>query len=192
MNKKIAIIVGSIRKNSYSQSLANNLVALLPEGYDAEFIKIDNLAFYNPDLDDGNPPDSYQFFRDQIRDVDAVIFVTPEYNRSYPAALKNALDVGSRPYGHSVWNGKPALVVSQSPGNLSGFGAHHHLRQVLTMLNMPTLQQPEAYIAHTHKLIDEHGMINNEGTLEFLQSVIDAFVKHVERYVITATPELTF
>lgn len=192
MNKKIAIIVGSIRKNSYSQSLANNLVALLPEGYDAEFVKIDNLPFYNPDLDDGNPPDQYRLFREQVRDVDAVIFVTPEYNRSYPAALKNALDVGSRPYGHSVWNGKPALVVSQSPGNLSGFGANHHLRQVLTILNMPTLQQPEAYIAHTNKLIDEHGKISNEGTLEFLQSVVDAFVKHVDRYVITLTPEPTF
>lgn len=84
------------------------------------------------------------------------------------------------------------LVVSQSPGNISGFGANHHLRQVLTILNMPTLQQPEAYIAHTNKLIDEHGMINNEGTLEFLQSVVDAFVKHVERYVITPTPEPTF
>lgn len=192
MNKKIAIIVGSIRKNSYSQSLANNLVELLPEGYEAEFIKIDHLPLYSQDFDSENTPEQYKPFRDQVRDTDAVIFVTPEHNRSYPAALKNALDIGSRPYGQSVWNGKPALVVSQSPGNISGFGANHHLRQTLTFLNMPTLQQPEAYIAHTNKLIDEHGKINNEGTLEFLHSVVDAFVELVERYAITLTPKLTF
>ena len=157
MNKKIAVVVGSTRKNSLSQSLANNLVSLLPEGYDAKFIKIDNLPLYNQDYDSEDTPEQYETFRDQLRDIDAVIFVTPEHNRSYPAALKNALDIGSRPYGQSVWNGKPALVVSQSTGNLSGFSANHHLRQTLTFLNMPTLQQPEAYIAHTDKLIDEHG-----------------------------------
>ena len=191
MNKKIAIVVGSIRKESLSQSLAKNMVALLPEGYDAEFIKIDHLPLYSQDYDTANTPEQYKQFRDQVKDTAAVIFVTPEHNRSYPAALKNALDIGSRPYGQSVWNGKPALVVSQSPGNLSGFGANHHLRQVLTFLNMPTLQQPEAYIAHTNKLIDEHGKINNEGTLEFLQTVVDAFIEHVERYEVTLTAEPT-
>src|SRR5690606_15871043 len=170
MNKKIAIVVGSIRKESLSQSLAKNMVALLPEGYDAEFIKIDHLPLYSQDYDTANTPEQYKQFRDQVKDTAAVIFVTPEHNRSYPAALKNALDIGSRPYGQSVWNGKPALVVSQSPGNISGFGANHHLRQTLTFLNMPTLQQPEAYIAHTNKLIDEYGKINDEGTLDFLQS----------------------
>lgn len=192
MNKKIAVVVGSIRKNSLSQNLANNLVSLLPEGYDAKFIKIDNLPLYNQDYDSEDTPEQYETFRDQLRDIDAVIFVTPEHNRSYPAALKNALDIGSRPYGQSVWNGKPALVVSQSTGNLSGFSANHHLRQTLTFLNMPTLQQPEAYIAHTDKLIDEHGKINNEGTVKFLQSIIDAFVELVERYGVTLTPKATF
>lgn len=191
MNKKIAVIVGSIRKESLSQSLANNMVTLLPEGYEPNFIKIDDLPLYNQDYDFADTPEQYKRFRDQVKDTDAVIFVTPEHNRSFPAALKNAIDIGSRPYGKSVWNGKPALVVSQSPGNLSGFGANHHLRQVLTMLNMPTLQQPEAYIAHTNKLIDEHGKINNEGTIEFLQAVVDAFVKHIERYVETLTAEPT-
>ncbi len=189
MNKKIAIIVGSTRKDSLSQSLANNMVTLLPEGYEPEFIRIDNLPLYNQDYDAGDAPEQYKQFRDQVRDTDAVIFVTPEHNRSYPAALKNALDIGSRPYGQSVWNGKPALVVSQSPGNLSGFGANHHLRQVLTFLNMPTLQQPEAYIAHTNKLIDEYGKITNEGTMEFLQTIIDAFVELIERYQVTLTAE---
>ena len=191
MNKKIAIVVGSIRKESLSQSLANNMVALLPEGYDAEFIKIDHLPLYSQDYDTANTPEHYKQFRDQVKDTAAVIFVTPEHNRSYPAALKNALDIGSRPYGQSVWNGKPALVVSQSPGNISGFGANHHLRQTLTFLNMPTLQQPEAYIAHTNKLIDEHGKITNEGTLEFLQNVIDAFIELIRRYEVTLVAEPT-
>jgi chromate reductase len=191
MNKKIAIVVGSIRKESLSQSLAKNMVALLPEGYDAEFIKIDHLPLYSQDYDTANTPEQYKQFRDQVKDTAAVIFVTPEHNRSYPAALKNALDIGSRPYGQSVWNGKPALVVSQSPGNISGFGANHHLRQTLTFLNMPTLQQPEAYIAHTNKLIDEHGKITNEGTLEFLQNVINAFVELIRRYEVTLVAEPT-
>lgn len=191
MNKKIAIVVGSIRKESLSQSLAKNMVALLPEGYDAEFIKIDHLPLYSQDYDTANTPEQYKQFRDQVKDTAAVIFVTPEHNRSYPAALKNALDIGSRPYGQSVWNGKPALVVSQSPGNISGFGANHHLRQTLTFLNMPTLQQPEAYIAHTNKLIDEHGKITNEGTLEFLQNIIDAFIELIRRYEVTLVAEPT-
>ena len=191
MNKKIAIVVGSIRKESLSQSLAKNMVTLLPEGYDAEFIKIDHLPLYSQDYDTANTPEQYKQFRDQVKDTAAVIFVTPEHNRSYPAALKNALDIGSRPYGQSVWNGKPALVVSQSPGNISGFGANHHLRQTLTFLNMPTLQQPEAYIAHTNKLIDEHGKITNEGTLEFLQNVIDAFIELIRRYEVTLVAEPT-
>ncbi len=191
MNRKIAVIVGSIRQNSFSQSVANNLVELLPEGYEAKFIKINDLPLYSQDYDAGNTPEQYWRFRDQVKATDAVIFVTPEHNRSYPAALKNALDVGSRPYGQSAWNGKPALVVSQSPGNLSGFGANHHLRQTLTFLNMPTLQQPEAYIAHTHQLLNEDGKITDESTLGFLQSVVNSFVELVERYQITLDLEPT-
>lgn len=182
MNKKIAIVVGSIRTNSLSQRLADNLVSLLPEGYEAEFIKIDHLPLYNQDYETANTPEVYAPFRQAIKSADAVLFVTPEHNRTIPAALKNALDVGSRPYGQNVWSGKPALIVSQSPGLISGFGANHHLRQILTFLNMPTVQQPEAYISQTHKLLNEEGKITNEDTLAFLQSVIDAFVQLIERY----------
>lgn len=182
MNKKIAVVVGSIRKNSLSQRLAENLVGLLPEGYEAEFIKIDHLPLYNQDYETADSPEVYAPFREVIKAADAVLFVTPEHNRTIPAALKNALDVGSRPYGQNVWSGKPALIVSQSPGLLSGFGANHHLRQILTFLNMPTVQQPEAYISQTHKLLNEEGKITNEDTLTFLQSVIDAFVQLIERY----------
>lgn len=182
MSKKIAVIVGSIRKNSYSLQLAQNLIGLLPEGYQAEFVQIDQLPLYNQDYDSAEPPAQYTVFRDQVRSADAVLFVTPEHNRSFPAALKNALDIGSRPYGQSVWNGKPALVVSQSPGNLSGVLASNHLRQVLSFLNMPLVEQPEAYIAGYNKLLGEDGKITNQDTLQFLQSVINTFVQLIQRY----------
>ena len=111
-----------------------------------------------------------------------MLFVTPEHNRSFPAALKNALDIGSRPYGQSVWNGKPAAVISNSPGLLAGFGANHHLRQVLTFLNMPTLQQPEAYFSKIHELLDGNGGFKTENTRAFAQTIVDAFVTLIERY----------
>lgn len=172
---KVGIVLGSIRKNSFSEQLANNLVELFPEGYEAEFIDIANLPLYNQDSDE-NIPEVYTNFRETVKALDAVVFVTPEHNRSVPASLKNALDVGSRPYGSNVWDSKPALIVSQSPSDLSGFGANHHLRQVLAFLNMPVVQQPEAYIANVHELLGEDGKITNEDTIGFLQSVVDAFV----------------
>lgn len=121
-------------------------------------------------------------FRNTIKGLDAVLFVTPEYNRSVPGVLKNALDVGSRPYGESVWNGKPAAIISQSISNLSGFGANHHLRQTLAFLNMPVVQQPEVYIANAQDLIDENGKINNEETIQFLQGFVDTFVDLIKKY----------
>lgn len=127
-------------------------------------------------------PAEYTTFRNKIKEMNAVLFITPEYNRSVPAVLKNALDVGSRPYGKSVWDGKPAAVISQSPGNLSAFGANHHLRQSLVVLNMPTVQQPEAYIANVATLFDENGKINKQDTIQFLQSFVDAFVDLIKKY----------
>lgn len=113
--------------------------------------------------------------------MDAVLFVTPEYNRSIPAVLKNALDVASRPYGESVWSGKPAAIISQSPGGIAGFGANHHLRQVLTFLNMPIVQQPEAYIGSVHELLDENGKLNGD-TADFLQGFVNEFVELIKKY----------
>ena len=104
-----------------------------------------------------------------------VLFVTPEYNRSVPGVLKNAIDVGSRPYGKSAWDGKPGAVVSVSPGAIGGFGANHHLRQSLVFLNMPAMQQPEAYIGGADKLFDASGKLTNDGTREFLQKFMAAF-----------------
>lgn len=156
---------------------------LFPEGYEAEIVEIGNLPLYNQDFDDyNNVPAEYTTFRNKIKEIDAVLFITPEYNRSVPAVLKNALDVGSRPYGKSVWDGKPAAVISQSPGNLSAFGANHHLRQSLVVLNMPTVQQPEAYIANVATLFDENGKINKQDTIQFLQSFVDAFVDLIKKY----------
>jgi chromate reductase len=181
--KKIGVLVGSLRKESFSKKIAANVAALFPEGYETEFIEIENLPFYNQDYDnENNVREEYANFRNRIKEIDAVLFVTPEYNRTVPAVLSNALDIGSRPYGASVWNGKPAAIISQSPGNLGGFGANHHLRQSLVCLNMPVVQQPEAYISNAAALLDESGKISNEGTVQFLQSFVDAFIDLIEKY----------
>lgn len=178
---KVGVVLGSIRNNSFSEQLAKNIVSLLPADHEAEFVDIANLPLYNQDYDE-NSPQEYVSFREKIKRLDAVIFVTPEHNRSVPAALKNALDVGSRPYGASVWGGKPALIVSQSPGNIAGFGANHHLRQVLTFLDMPVVQQPEVYIAGVHELLGQDGKITNEDTNKFLQSAVDVFVSLIKKH----------
>ncbi len=140
---RIATIVGSLRRNSYSSQVTQALIAVAPTTLVFSHIEIGDLPLYNQDFDDASPP-AWIRFRDAVRASDAVLFVTPEYNRSIPGPLKNAIDIGSRPNGQSVFNGKPAAVLSQSPGALGGFGANHHLRQSLAFLNMPTLQQPEA------------------------------------------------
>ncbi|WP_270790037.1 NADPH-dependent FMN reductase [Enterococcus diestrammenae] len=176
MTVKIGFIVGSLRTASYNKKVAEKFAELLPADFEAVFLEIGNLPLYNEDLDvDGKVPVEWQAFRDQAAALDGFFFFTPEYNRSVPAALKNALDVGSRPYGASIWGGKPALVVSVSPGAISGFGANHHLRQSLVFLDMPTLQQPEAYIGGINNLIDDNGNIA-EGTVNFFRTIISKYV----------------
>ena len=180
---KVALISGSLRKEAVSTKIAKNIAELFPAGYEAEIIEIGNLSLFNQDYEEeGNTPEEYTTFRNTMTEVDAVLFVTPEYNRSFSAALKNALDVGSRPFGESIWNGKPAAIISQSPGNLSGFGANHHLRQVLTFLNMPIVQQPEVYLANSFELFDGNGKFKDEGTVQFLQSFVDVFVDLIKKY----------
>ncbi len=175
MSRKIAILVGSLRKGSFNRMLAQTLVDQAPEGYEFAFVELGDLPLYNPDLDEGDVPAAWTRLRGDIKSADAVMFVTPEYNRSVPASIKNALDVGSRPYGESVWAGKPALVVSGSMGGIAGFGANHHLRQSLVFLDMPVLQQPEAYIGGIHTLFDEAGNMTNDGTKEFMGTIMKAF-----------------
>ena len=179
--KNVAVIVGSLRRASFSRRMAQALIELAPEAVRAEIIEIGDLALYNEDLDREGPPSSWISFRDAVRPRDGVLFVTPEYNRSTPGVLKNALDVGSRPYGKSVWAKKPCAIVSVSPGALGGFGANHHLRQSLVFLDMPALQQPEAYIGGVAKLFAEDGAIASEGTVSFLTEFMRAFAGWVER-----------
>ena len=181
MSKKIAIISGSIRKEGYSTQLAQALQPLFPEGYETEIVEIGQLPLYNQDFDAGTPPESYTEFRQKMGEKDAVLFITPEHNRSIPAALKNALDIASRPYGQNVWSGKPGAVISQSPGGIGGFGANHHLRQVLAFLNVLTMAQPEAYLGSYHTLIDETGALSDESAKAFLDSFLAAFAGWVEK-----------
>ncbi|MBB2916635.1 NADPH-dependent FMN reductase [Cupriavidus alkaliphilus] len=178
--RDVVVLVGSLRKESYNRKLAKALIALAPAQLRPEIVEIGNLELYNQDLDD-KPTQAWTAFRDRIRRADAVLFVTPEYNRSVPAPLKNAIDVGSRPYGSSVWDGKPGAIISASPGAIGGFGANHHLRQSLVFLNIPILQQPEAYISGVDKLFDEQGGIANESTKGFLGKFMTTFGAWIER-----------
>jgi chromate reductase, NAD(P)H dehydrogenase (quinone) len=181
MTRKIAVLVGSLRKDSFNLKIARALPQLAPEGVTFEIVEIGDLPFYNQDLETDAPPPQWRRFREQIKSADAVLFVTPEYNRSLPGALKNALDVGSRPYGASVWAGRPAAVISSSMGAIGGFGANHHLRQSLVFLDMPVLQQPEAYIGATHELFDEGGALTGEATRQFLTKFATAFAAWIEK-----------
>jgi chromate reductase len=176
----VCVLVGSLRKASFNGMLANALISLAPSSIKLDVVEIGHLPFYNEDLDTVAPPASWTAFRQRVKAADAILFVTPEYNRSVPAVLKNALDVGSRPYGSSVWDRKPGAIVSSSPGAIGAFGANHHLRQSLVFLNVPTMQQPEAYVGHADKLFDEHGQLINDGSRKFLQAFMQSFANWVE------------
>jgi chromate reductase len=182
MTRKIAVFVGSLRKESFNRKIAQALIGIAPKSLSLEIIEIGQLPLYNQDLDEGTPPAEWTAFRQRVKGFDGVLFVTPEYNRSVPAVLKNAIDVGSRPYGQSVWSGKPGAVISVSPGAIGGFGANHHLRQSLVFLDVPAMQQPEAYIGGAAKLFDEKGALNNEGTKELLQKFAERYEKWVETH----------
>jgi chromate reductase len=175
MTTSIAVIVGSLRKASVNRKMALALPELAPDGLKLEIVEIGDLPFYNSDLEEAGTPAAWTAFRDKMREVDAVLFVTPEYNRSVPGVLKNAIDVGSRPFGKNVWGGKPAAVISVSPGAIGGFGANHHLRQSLVCLDVPVLQQPEAYIGDAFKLFDDDGKLANESTATFLSTLLEKF-----------------
>jgi chromate reductase len=176
----VGVLVGSLRKASFNGMLAKALISLAPPPMKLDIVEIGQLPLYNADLETAAPPAEWTAFRQRVKAADAVLFVTPEYNRSVPAALKNALDVGSRPYGSSVWDRKPGAVVSGSPGAIGGFGANHHLRQSLVFLNVPTMQQPEAYVGHVDKLFDQHGKLVSDGTGKFLHAFMKAFANWVE------------
>lgn len=181
MSSTVAVLVGSLRQESFSRKTAEAIAALAPASLKFEFVPIGTLPFYDQDLETDTPPAAWVEFRRQVAAADALLFVTPEYNRSVPAVLKNALDVGSRPYGKNVFNGKPGAVVSTSIGAIGGFGANHHLRQSLVFLNVPALPQ-EAYVGNTGNLFDANGKLQNEATENFLRGFVTAFASWIEQH----------
>jgi len=178
--RQVAVFVGSLRKNSFNRMAAKALVALAPAQLKLEILEIGQLPLYNQDEDEAGPPPAWREFRARVRAADAVLFVTPEYNRSVPGVLKNALDVASRPYGQSAWANKPGAIVSVSPGALGGFGANQHLRQSCVFLDVPVMQQPEAYIGGAAALFDPAGNLINDGTRLFLKNFMEAYARWIE------------
>ena len=176
---KIGILVGSLRQQSFNRKVALTLIQLAPQSLDIKLIEIGTLPLFNQDLE-ATPPNEWITFREKLIDLDGFLLVTPEYNRSVPAALKNALDVGSRPYGKNLWNAKPCAIVSASIGAIGGFGANHHLRQSLVFLNTPCMQQPEVYLSYVDKLFNEKGDLINEETKTFLSQFMKAYADWVQ------------
>jgi chromate reductase len=171
MTHKIAIIVGSLREGSINRKVARSICAIRGDNLDCSMIEIGDLPLYNQDLD-VDPPEQCRRFRQAVGSADGVLFVSPEYNRGIPGALKNAIDVGSRPYGQSVFDKKPAAIVTASPGGIGGFGANHQIRQACVFLNMPVMQQPEAYLGHvTDDSFDQDGCLK-DGPLKGLVTTL--------------------
>lgn len=171
MAYRIAIIVGSLRKNSLNRKVARSICAIPGDDLDCSMVEIGDLPLYNQDLD-ASPPEQWTRFRQQVASADGVLFCSPEYNRGIPGVLKNAIDVGSRPYGKSVFDKKPAAIVTASPGSIGGFGSNHQIRQACVFLNMPVMQQPEAYLGHvTEESFDADGCLK-DGALKDLVVVL--------------------
>ena len=180
--RDVAVFVGSLRTESFNRKLANALIAMAPAPLKLEIVEIRQLPLYNQD-DDANPPPASAAFKARVQKADAVLFVTPEYNRSVPGILKNAIDIASRPYGKSAWDGKPGAVISLSPGAVGGFGANHHLRQSLVFLNVPAMPQPEAYIGNSAKLFDAAGNLTDDSVRDFVHKFLQAFGHWIERNI---------
>jgi chromate reductase len=178
---KIGVIIGSLRKESFNRKLALALAALAPEGFTFEHLRIDDLPLYNQD-EDGNQAASVRRLKSEIAACQGVLFITPEYNRSFPGVLKNAIDNASRPYGQSAWAGKPAGVIGVSVGAIGTALAQQHLRNVLAYLDMPTLGQPEAFIQVKDDLFDDKGHIGNPNTKKFLQGWVDKYVAWIRTH----------
>lgn len=178
---KIIALSGSLRKDSFTVKILKELGRLAPEGYELEIVEIGHLPFINQDLE-ADLPQSIVDFKNKVKEADAFIFGTPEYNRSFSPVLKNALDWGSRPYVENVWGQKPGAVVTSSPSNLAGFGANHHLRQVLMFLNVYTLQQPEFYMPHVHQKFNDEGQITDEQTLQIIENFWNAYKAWIENF----------
>lgn len=185
VERTIAVLVGSLRRESFNRKAAKAVAALAPAHLKFEFLEFGDLPPYNEDADNETPPEHWTAFRAEIARCDAVMFATPEYNRSVPGALKNAIDVASRPPAKGALLNKPAAIISVSIGQIGGFGANHHLRQMLAYLNMPTLAQPEIYLGPAAQLFGESGEILKDSTRDLLKKFADAFADWIE----TVSPE---
>jgi chromate reductase len=182
MQSRVGVIVGSLRKGAYTRMLARALPELTPQSLQLVEIGIGDLPLYNYDLETDQPPPAWTQFRTAVKATDALLFVTPEFNRSMPGALKNAMDVGSRPWGDSAWSGRPAGVISLTPGALGAMAANHHLRQVLMAVNLAAMPYPEAYIPGAQTLFDEAGRLTSADTRQFLQVFMEAFAAWVGKF----------
>ncbi|HEY0250754.1 MAG TPA: NAD(P)H-dependent oxidoreductase [Kofleriaceae bacterium] len=179
---RIAVLVGSLRKDSFTRKVARALEPFMPE-LTFDHVELGDLPLYNQDLDPDHVPEQWKRFRDHVRGSAGYLFATPEYNRSVPGCLKNAIDVGSRPYGQSAFaGGKPGAVVSVSPGAIGGFGANHHLRQSLTFLDVSVLQQPEMYINNAAKLIDAEHKVTDDNVKQLFEKFGKAFTAWVTKH----------
>lgn len=186
MSNKIAVLVGSLRTESYARKIAHNVIEMLPEKYEGYILEIGDLPLYDADYDDpayeNKPlPESYTKFREAIKEAAGVIFVTPENNRTIPAVLKNAVDVGSKPNGDVAWTNTPTAIISHSVGKLGGYSSNKNLRLALSYFKMPIVQQPEVFLGNSPTLLDDEGKFNNQGTIDFVQGYIDEFISLVEK-----------
>jgi chromate reductase len=177
---KTAILVGSLRRDSINRKVGRSICAFAGDRLDCQIVEIGQLPLYNQDYDAASP-EPYQRFREQIAVAEGVLFCTPEYNRGVPGVLKNAIDVGSRPYGASVWDKKPAAIISASPGAIGGFGANHQLRQACVFLNMPVMQQPEAYLSNVGDAsFGEDGCVSDAKLKDVICQLADAFADWID------------
>jgi chromate reductase len=180
MPRQIGVVVGSLRKESINRKLANALIKLAPPDFTCKDLRIGDLPLYNQDDDKAQAPE-VQRLKSELRAVDAVIFVTPEYNRSIPGVLKNAIDHASRPYGQSAWAGKPAGLIGASIGAIGTAIAQSHMRAVLGFLDMPVLAQPEAYIQVKDGFFDDAGNFAHADTRKFVHAWMDKYAAWVKK-----------
>lgn len=186
MNKNVSVLVGSLRRGSYARKIAHNLIDYFPEGYNARIVEIRDLPLYDFDYDDPQvsdkpTPPEYALFRKIIKSSDGILFVTPENNRTIPACLKNAIDIGSKPNSDVAWENLPAGIVSHSVGRMGGYSSQKNLQLALSYFNMPTPGQPEVFLSQSPTLLDADGHVNQESTMEFLQNYVSRLVQLIEQ-----------
>jgi chromate reductase len=182
MARKVGIIVGSLRKGAYTRMLGNASKELAPSSWTVVDIAIGELPHYNQDLETDTPPPTWTTFRQEVGGCDGILFITPEYNRGMPGALKNAIDVGTRPWGKSVWSGKPTAAMSMTPGPLGAMAAHQNLRHTMSCINSPLMPGPEIYMPNAASLFDDAGKLKNEDTKKIVVSFLQSFDAWIGRF----------